>query len=536
MQIKRIHKNVIATIVFFSALLLILSGCSEEKKAEEQVQIIESTPTSRVQFFDDFYQHTLIRGAHIIPEHTPIKWQGLKAESFAKEVERLQLRDEFAAADDQTKLLRAILKLSNARKDRHLRPAGILKGTRSYAPLKLYPDFSDMHKPFFYVANLSEGASKLGINTGDKLIRINDIAVEDYIEKLDPYLHYSTELHRDAKSLPTYLSAKNSIYGPELYAADNKVHYQFEKASDGSRYQATLSYSYDDLRNIDWVHDLVLERNRKEKPEDEAFYEAMYANHGFRQVADNRTAFAFYVNDEQKLALVEWYHFVDTDKAIKQLLDAAEANNALDYNLILDMTHSRGGGRSQLLLQVLAAEPFKMTFGNVRVDDVDFVRKSVKQHSQEVQDWVLDAIAKGRSFTTNEPFKLVEFPAGHDGVMQPAQRRFTGQKVALFFTWGGSNLDQFASMIADNPQVDILTMGMPTGGYSNTWEWAEDMDVPGIGPMEFEWDIGHTVRPNGEVLEGNPAIPKKIVPFTRENYRRYFSDLIASAADLLAEK
>ncbi len=34
----------------------------------------------------------------------------------------------------------------------------------------------------------------------------------------------------------------------------------------------------------------------------------------------------------------------------------------------------------------------------------------------------------------------------------------------------------------------------------------------------FMWTIGHTIRPNGEVLEGNPAMPEDFIPMTRANY------------------
>ena len=107
--------------------------------------------------------------------------------------------------------------------------------------------------------------------------------------------------------------------------------------------------------------------------------------------------------------------------------------------------------------------------------------------------------------------------------------RFTGKKVFLLFPWGGSSLDQFASMIVDNPQLGIHTMGLSMGGFSNTWEWEEELKVPQYGKVEFEWSAGHTIRPNGEILEGNPALAKEWVPMTAKNCGTYFTDLIIKA-------
>ena len=69
---------------------------------------------------------------------------------------------------------------------------------------------------------------------------------------------------------------------------------------------------------------------------------------------------------------------------------------------------------------------------------------------------------------------------------------------------------------------------MPPGGYSNTWEWEEVLtfagtDQPVIG---FMYSIGHTIRPNGEVLEGNPAALDAWVPLTAENVKTYYPVLL----------
>ena len=92
-----------------------------------------------------------------------------------------------------------------------------------------------------------------------------------------------------------------------------------------------------------------------------------------------------------------------------------------------------------------------------------------------------------------------------------------------------SHLDQFMAMFVDN---DLATfIGMPTGGFSNTYEEGEVLRFPHTGQpvVEFEWSIGHTIRPNGEVLEGNPAQPDVYIPLTSDNFQDYHKTLLNAA-------
>ena len=50
------------------------------------------------------------------------------------------------------------------------------------------------------------------------------------------------------------------------------------------------------------------------------------------------------------------------------------------------------------------------------------------------------------------------------------------------------------------------------------------------------WSIGHTVRPNGEILEGNPAPVDEWIPLTAENFDRYYEVLYDRALAYLAEQ
>jgi hypothetical protein len=156
-----------------------------------------------------------------------------------------------------------------------------------------------------------------------------------------------------------------------------------------------------------------------------------------------------------------------------------------------------------------------------------------------LMDWIendlLAALERGDSVTTPVPFKLAHAPKESDGVLQPATVHFRGPLVVLSGPDGGSHLDQFMSIVADNELGHII--GMPAGGYSNTWEWEEDLQFPGTDEpvVGFMWNIGHTIRPNGEVLEGNPAQVDEWIPLTADNAARYYDLILEAAWDHLAE-
>ena len=89
------------------------------------------------------------------------------------------------------------------------------------------------------------------------------------------------------------------------------------------------------------------------------------------------------------------------------------------------------------------------------------------------------------------------------------------------------------SIVADNELGPIL--GMPPGGYSNTWEWEQVLTFPGTDQavVGFMWSIGHTIRPNGEILEGNPAAVTHPLPLTADNAGEYYHLLLEGAFEYL---
>ena len=83
------------------------------------------------------------------------------------------------------------------------------------------------------------------------------------------------------------------------------------------------------------------------------------------------------------------------------------------------------------------------------------------------------------------------------------------------------------TLVRNDWEVELVLEGIaccPRVGdpvnISNTLHDRETEDT-GQPLVSFEWSIGHTLRPNGEVLEGNPPQPDVYIPITRDNFRWY---------------
>jgi C-terminal processing protease CtpA/Prc len=165
---------------------------------------------------------------------------------------------------------------------------------------------------------------------------------------------------------------------------------------------------------------------------------------------------------------------------------------------------------------------------------------SMPDSGRHLIDWldkdVASAIRARQAYTNNVQFKNQFLPSTSDGYLYPAREHFTGPMVLLTAPSSCSGADQFAAMFIDNELG--LSIGMPEGGCSNTWEWDETLKFPSSGkPVAmFSWSVGQSIRPNGEVLEGNSAIPRVVVPLSRDNYTKYYEILLGHALSYIEKQ
>lgn len=489
------------------------------------------TAEQRARLFAEIWDKTARREA----------FSPVKNERLALDVQAAMraFEPELLAADDDVELFYALVKISNARKDRHLKvrpvPGGLVvpgwEGRRE-APLRFAADFGGGERGAF-VADLdanffASGAFSRVPARGDRVVTVNGQPLAAWAAAVEPYYHYSTVdnfwwhfadgLHVRSGQLPPAAYREPVVYG--LVAAD------------GTPYEVALPYL--PPAEISWAGptgprypDMRLE----------------YATGTYELYRHTRG---------RAVVLLRWFGFKDSLVAdVDRLMQYAAQERLLGHALIVDATDSRGGARGVYALQRMTGRPFTTTGGDLRLSDVvePFVAEKRAEaagggardgETPETDDggarliaWlegpVMQALRAGREYSEVVPFKLAHLPAESDRVAQPADVHFTGPLVCFFGPRGGSHLDQFAAMVVDNGLGH--TIGMPTGGYSNTWEWSEVLTMPGTGRplVEFMWSIGHTIRPNGEILEGNPAEPAERLPPTAENYQSYHALLLERA-------
>ncbi|MCG8512693.1 MAG: hypothetical protein MI740_01020 [Halanaerobiales bacterium] len=504
------------------------------------------TPEERAALFDQILEKIMARDAFV-----PIKLARLNVD-VRKDI--LKYRDEMIAADTDEKLLYTILKINNARKDPHVRvylvenglkiegteklakPIRIDQMEKKQAPIRFTVDYSRPGKYFLFVAdydtNIYKYTTNIGPEIGDKLIAVNGYSFADYFNLVEPYHRYAT-VNSLWWKMATFVSQKRYEYPPHIYGEE--LNYLLER-KDGQRYIISLPY-ISDVDSITW-------KGCYKQPGDFRYPD-------FNLLFKTSTYDLYKYSGDQKIVLLDWHRFdQNIIKNMDYLVDYANENRLLDYAMIFDATRSRGGMLGAYAIQRISAKPFKTTFGNVRISDIvePFIqymhqRRATDSINESVDggDWLLDwldtdvkqAIKEEKYYSNNVPFKSAHLPKDSAGILQPAPIHFSGDLVCWFSPHGGSHLDQFSAMIADNHLA--YTIGMPTGGYSNTWEWEETIYFPiSKKPVvRLMYSMGHTIRPNKQLLEGNPADVSEYIPQTRDNYLNYYRILLAKTFQYL---
>jgi hypothetical protein len=505
------------------------------------------TASDREALFDTIMARTARREAF-----SPEKNRRLQNEPLAN---MESFREEVIAAETDHALFYALLKTSNARKDRHLRvrpaeggiatPDAASIGLDNYpdpetavphVPIKFAVDHSEPGAYFLFVADVADMAETADIAEvaggrdaaapGQKVVRVNGMPAGDYFSLVEPYHRYSTT-NGFWNKLALWLPQKGLQFPPEIYRPTLDL---VLENPDGSTVSASLPY----------VRPADLRWGGVGEP----------AYPGFTRAMETPT-FDFYVaEDGPEAVVIQWFGFREhMIQDMDALMAYAQEHDLLDHAVIFDATRSGGGSNGAYTIQRIQPMPFKTTFGNLRISDVTlpFVEARLARgvdpdHPESLRgiiddgtwlmDWlrhdVVPAVERGDAYTNNVPFKNAHAPRDSDGIIQPAAVHFRGPLVVFLGPFGGSHLDQFVSIVVDNDLGHVI--GMPAGGYSNTWEWEEVLTFPDGSPVvEFMWDIGHTLTPGGRILEGAPSEVDEYVPVTRDDHSDYYVILMDRA-------
>lgn len=515
---------------------VLLSGCGGDGG-----QGAVGTPELREALVDTILARTARRAAFSQPKHRALGYHPL--EEMEKE------REAVVRADDEDELFYALTRLSNARRDRHLSVGLVPDGVRpsfrdgleawdapdppepAMAPVRILPDYGEGRTGYFVADVAAEASGGTGgrVTVGDRITKVNGMATAEFQEATLPYIRHSTVAGFRWK-LAEALPLRTALFPPALRGDSLVLELT---GADGAR--RTVPLPYLPAGGLTW----------------QGASEPDYP--GFALQWSTPTFDLWLPTDDRRLVLLRWHRFESSSLVddVDRLVAQGEADGLLDHAMILDATRSGGGSLGAYAVQRIQPRPFKTTFGTVRVSDVIplFVEEKEAEFREErvfdtggpetvddgtwLMEWIrtdlAEAMARGDSVTEPVPFKLAHAPKDSDGVLEPAPVHFRGPLVVFSGPHGGSHLDQFMSIVADNDLGHIV--GMPAGGYSNTWEWEEVLTYPGTEQpvVGFMWSIGHTIRPNGEVLEGNPARVDEWVPVTAGNAGRYHGLLFEAA-------
>jgi len=544
----------LGVLLALPTLLLVAAGCGldadgAQPEAGEPDPALTFDPGSeadREALFEFLLESTMEWDAFAsLPDH-PAHREHPAGIDVAEEMERY--RQELIEAHTDEKMWFVLHKISNARRDRHLRvetvegglvvPEPLSVGVR--APIRFAVDYADLDDRFFFVEDIGEGLAELVEGQlpelGDRVVAINDRTAEEYVEAMRPYQRYSTDNGLWLGLANEITRTRNYIPHADFYDPDLEwLRLQMERV-DGTRYQVRVPYV--DSGEIEW----------------EGHGERHYP--GFSRVPGMHgyETYDLYLPDDQTLpvVLLQWHRFDrDLPDAMDDLMDYAVEHDLLDHHVIVDATRSGGGSRGSYALRRLQPEAHRGTFGNLKVSPAmerwvenrieRFHRGEVDPATEDDGTWQLEwleedvrmAIAEGRYYTNDVPFKGAHAPKWADGIIEPAEVHFTGGLTVWLSPHGGSHLDQFAAQVVDNDVAHL--MGMPTGGFSNTWQTTETLRFPTTDRpiVTYQWSMGHSLRPNGEVLQYNPAQPHEYIPQTRENHFQFHAQLLRRTLERL---
>ena len=248
----------------------------------------------------------------------------------------LQFKEEMIAADTDAKLFNVLMKISNARKDRHL-SVGLVDGGLDlsdieikHAPIRFAVDYGALDVYSFFVSDYAENILEYtGENQpeiGDKLITVNGQPIDEYFDTVEPYHRYSTInglWWKFAEALP------QQTYRVSSTLQKNTLECTLEK-KDGVQYSIELPYF--DPGSIEW----------------QGFYQGFGDRRypGFSKVYSCQTYVLFKHDDGQKVLVLDWYGFRENLVAdMDRLVEYAAEYNMLDYAIIWDGTRSRGGSK-----------------------------------------------------------------------------------------------------------------------------------------------------------------------------------------------
>jgi len=183
--------------------------------------------------------------------------------------------------------------------------------------------------------------------------------------------------------------------------------------------------------------------------------------------------------------------------------------------VLLDVRENTGGGTGHQVLGLFIPCAIRST-SRVAVS-VPLLRSSASfragvlrfASSDETARALSKELEAGRAVSSPVSFQCNARTCQTEFLVRPARARPPLPVALLIGPTCMSGCDQFAAMFADNSVGPVL--GQPTRGASAPFRLPWPLPLANGTSASVTLNVGQTLRPNGEVLEGNPVKPTAFV-------------------------
>ncbi|MFI5347834.1 MAG: S41 family peptidase [Elusimicrobiota bacterium] len=216
---------------------------------------------------------------------------------------------------------------------------------------------------------------------------------------------------------------------------------------------------------------------------------------------------------------------------VARLAEYLKSRNAAYDRLLVDVRENGGGPIAQRLTELLARKPFRGTwsyavFTPLLRRDKDFRAAAYRHPEAEKEAMSLRELESGAERSSPHAFVCVTPACGpRDGDGRPAETGLNYKTFLLIGPYCVSSCDQFAAVFVDNDLGE--SVGLPAQGASSPSRADKTFKLADGEEFSITLSFGITFRPNGEILEGNPARPHMTM-YPGPNYLRKVLDAIAS--------
>ena len=443
---------------------------------------------------------------------------------LAFEEDAKALKSDFLNAKEDLDLMRALIMMSNARCDRNVWIDTVDGGYREVwgideLPMRFHAEVTDDGARLFvsdWSSDVEQYTRGYTPSVGDVVLEINGDDVEEVLEEYRPHLRFATE-HGLWKAFAGELSRQRELLDTGLY--EKKVTLKLEVQDRRIPSKIVLPYRSRQLN--DWVRPVQQVRPGFETVLETGSFDVL--KHASREV------------------LLLLLHAFDTDLVddVHELELFLTDEELWEHDFIVDATEARTGGTASPvpLLRVLAKEPFHPCSGQVRISDLveeysDVMRRREGRDSEAVrwiQEEVQAAADAGDEWSPATPWPPGVTQGDSEGLLRPAELHVQGNVVYLFSSEVDGVVDQLSALVIDGGLG--WSIGTPTGGRGTDWRWSETLELPGTDKKiaAFMWSIARIVRPNGELLDGNPPTPHDPIAVTAESWAGWYTSVLERA-------